>query len=156
IGCVGGGSIQQTADCFPTERTAFGSGLALPFPVRESGCVEPRTIFGQRGAPMYIIVDERSVVTGGYASSFDREGISSAGIDPTEFRDWIGKVSESDVNAIEAFLIGDWDRRKPYPRPTRGRPRPRVIALMARQSLDQPLELFAAGVHAVLRKPVHV
>jgi two-component system, OmpR family, flagellar system response regulator FtcR len=60
---------------------------------------------------MYIIVDERSVVTGGYASSFDREGVSSAGIDPAEFRDWIGKVSEADVNAIEAFLIGDCHQR---------------------------------------------
>ena len=48
---------------------------------------------------MYIIVDERSVVTGGYSSSFHREGISSAGIDPAEFRDWLSKVSETDVCA---------------------------------------------------------
>ena len=105
---------------------------------------------------MYIIVDERSTVTGGYASSFDREGISSAGIDPTEFRDWIGKVSESDVNAIEAFLIGDCDQREVYPRLIRERSRAPVICLNDRQSLDQTLELFAAGVDDVLRKPVHV
>jgi two-component system, OmpR family, flagellar system response regulator FtcR len=105
---------------------------------------------------MYIIVDERSVVTGGYASSFDREGISSAGIDPIEFRDWIGKVSEADVNAIEAFLIGDCDHREAYPRLIRERSRAPVICLNDRQSLDQTLELFAAGVDDVLRKPVHV
>jgi DNA-binding response OmpR family regulator len=105
---------------------------------------------------MYIIVDERSVVTGGYASSFDREGISSAGIDPVEFRDWIGKVSEADVNAIEAFLIGDCDHREVYPRLIRERSRAPVICLNDRQSLDQTLELFAAGVDDVLRKPVHV
>lgn len=105
---------------------------------------------------MYIIVDERSVVTGGYASSFDREGISSAGIDPIEFRDWIGKVSEEDVSAIEAFLIGDCDQRESYPRLIRERSRAPVICLNERQSLDQTLELFAAGVDDVLRKPVHV
>jgi DNA-binding response OmpR family regulator len=105
---------------------------------------------------MYIIVDERSVVTGGYASSFDREGISSAGIDPTEFRDWIEKVSEEDVNAIEAFLIGDCENRGSYPRLIRERSLAPVICLNERPSLDQTLELFAAGVDDVLRKPVHV
>jgi DNA-binding response OmpR family regulator len=105
---------------------------------------------------MYIIVDERSIVTGGYASSFDREGISSAGIDPSEFRDWIGKVSENDVLAIEAFLIGDCDDREVYPRLIRERSRAPVICLNERQSLDKTLDLFAAGVDDVLRKPVHV
>ena len=33
---------------------------------------------------MYIIVDDRNIVTGGYASSFDREGVTTAGIDPIE------------------------------------------------------------------------
>jgi DNA-binding response OmpR family regulator len=105
---------------------------------------------------MYIIVDERSVVAGGYASSFDREGVSSAGIDPAEFSDWLGKVSEADVSAIEAFLIGDCDRRESYPRLIRERSRAPVICLNERQSLEQTLELFAAGVDDVLRKPVHV
>jgi DNA-binding response OmpR family regulator len=119
-------------------------------------CVYLLRTCGQRGVPMYIIVDERSAVTGGYASSFDREGISSAGIEPAEFRDWIGKVSETDVRAIEAFLIGDCDQREVYPRLIRERSRAPVICLNERQSLDQTLGLFAAGVDDVLRKPVHV
>ena len=105
---------------------------------------------------MFVIIDERTVVAGGYASSFDREGISSAGIDPAEFRDWIGKVSETDILAIEAFLIGDCLQREAYPRLIRERSKAPVIALNERQSLDQTLELFAAGVDDVLRKPVHV
>jgi two-component system, OmpR family, flagellar system response regulator FtcR len=55
---------------------------------------------------MYIIVDDRNIVTGGYSSGFDREGVSNAGIDPTEFGDWLSKASETDVQAVEAFLIG--------------------------------------------------
>src|ERR1700733_15238627 len=96
-----------------------------------------QTICEWRGKQMYIIVDERSVVTGGYSSSFDREGISSAGIEPAEFRDWIGKVSESDVLAIEAFLIADCHDREIYPRLIRERSRAPVICLNDRQSLDQ-------------------
>jgi two-component system, OmpR family, flagellar system response regulator FtcR len=105
---------------------------------------------------MYVIVDERSSVTGGYASSLQREGISSAGIDPTEFKDWLSKMSESDVSAVEAFLLGDCVNREAYPRLIRERSRAPVICLNERQSLDQTLELFAAGVDDVLRKPVHV
>ena len=108
------------------------------------------------GLNMFVIVDERTVVAGGYASSFDREGIASAGIDPAEFRDWIGKVSETDILAIEAFLIGDCVGREVYPRLIRERSKAPVIILNERQSLDQTLELFAAGVDDVLRKPVHV
>ena len=53
---------------------------------------------------MYIIVDDRDIVAGGYANGFDREGVSSAGIEAAEFREWIGKISDSDMNAVEAFL----------------------------------------------------
>jgi hypothetical protein len=38
---------------------------------------------------MYIIVDDRNIVTGGYTSGFGREGVSTAGIDPVEFGEWI-------------------------------------------------------------------
>ena len=30
---------------------------------------------------MYIIIDDRNIVAGGYATGFDREGVSSAGIE---------------------------------------------------------------------------
>ena len=61
---------------------------------------------------MYIIVDDRDIVAGGYANGFDREGVSSAGIEASEFREWIGKISDSDMNAVEAFVIGDCDERE--------------------------------------------
>ncbi len=105
---------------------------------------------------MYIIVDERNIVTGGYSSGFDREGVSTAGIDPLEFRDWISKASESDVQAVEAFLIGDCTGRELFPKLIRERSRAPVICLKERPSLDDTLGMFAAGVDDVLRKPVHV
>jgi two-component system, OmpR family, flagellar system response regulator FtcR len=105
---------------------------------------------------MYIIVDERNIVTGGYSSGFDREGVSTAGIDPLEFRDWISKASETDMQAIEAFLIGDCNGREHFPKLIRERSRAPVICLKERPSLDDTLGMFAAGVDDVLRKPVHV
>jgi two-component system, OmpR family, flagellar system response regulator FtcR len=105
---------------------------------------------------MYIIVDDRNIVTGGYTSGFGREGVSTAGIDPVEFGEWISKASESDVGAIEAFLIGDCQGREHFPKLIRERSSAPVICLKERPSLDDTLGLFAAGVDDVLRKPVHV
>jgi hypothetical protein len=61
---------------------------------------------------MYIIIDDRDIVAGGYATGFDREGVSSAGIEAAEFREWIGKISDADMHAVEAFVIGDCGERR--------------------------------------------
>ena len=52
---------------------------------------------------MYIIVDDRDIVTGGYVSSFDREGVTTTGIDPLEFGDWLSTASESDADGVSLF-----------------------------------------------------
>ena len=105
---------------------------------------------------MYIIVDDRNMVAGGYANGFDREGVSSAGIEASEFREWIGKISDSDMNAVEAFVIGDCNEREALSRLIRERSSAPLLCLNERQSLDDTLGLFAAGADDVLRKPVHV
>jgi two-component system, OmpR family, flagellar system response regulator FtcR len=105
---------------------------------------------------MFVIVDEREIVTSGYTSRFKREGVSSTGFCPDEFREWVGSVAEPDLGAIEAFLIGDCKARETYPRIIRERSRAPVIAMNEMHSLEQTLELFAAGVDDVVRKPVHV
>lgn len=105
---------------------------------------------------MYIIVDDRAIVTGGYSSGFDREGVTTAGIDPIEFGEWISRASENDVDAVEAFLIGDCEGREYFPRLIRERSKAPVICLRERPSLEDTLGMFAAGVDDVIRKPVHV
>lgn len=105
---------------------------------------------------MFIIVDERELVTSGYASSFVREGVSTTGLGPQEFRDWIGAVGDRDLLAVEAFLLGDCRDRGIYPKIIRDRSRAPVIAMNETPSLEQTLELFAAGFDDVVRKPVHV
>jgi DNA-binding response OmpR family regulator len=82
--------------------------------------------------------------------------VSSTGFCPDEFREWVGSVAEPDLGAIEAFLIGDCKARETYPRMIRERSRAPVIAMNELHSLEQTLDLFAAGVDDVVRKPVHV
>ena len=109
-----------------------------------------------RGTTMFIIVDERELVTQGYASSFVREGVSTTGLEPYEFREWVGSVGSSDLSAVEAFLLGDCRERECFPRIIRERSRAPVIAMNETPSLELTLELFAAGFDDVVRKPIHV
>lgn len=105
---------------------------------------------------MLVIIDEREIVTSGYTCRFGSEGVSSAGFCPEEFREWVATVAQSDLVAVEAFLLGDCRDRQVYPRMIRERSRAPVIAMNETPCLEQTLDLFAAGVDDVVRKPIHV
>jgi two-component system, OmpR family, flagellar system response regulator FtcR len=105
---------------------------------------------------MFVIVDERELVTNGYACRFGEEGIASTGFRARQFRDWVDTAVEGDVEAIEAFLIGECPEREEFPKLIRRRSQAPVIAMNDAPSLEQTLGLFTAGVDDVVRKPVHV
>lgn len=105
---------------------------------------------------MLVIVDEREIVTAGYTCRFGNEGVASAGFCPAEFREWVATVADADLFAVEAFLLGDCQDRQTYPKMIRERSRAPVIAMNETPSLEQTLDLFAAGVDDVVRKPIHV
>jgi hypothetical protein len=65
-------------------------------------------------------------------------------------------VSEPDMLSVEAFLLGHCASRQLFPKLIRGRSRAPVLAMNDTKSLDETLELFAAGVDDVVRKPIHV
>ena len=68
------------------------------------------------GRPMIVIVDEREGVKEGYRAWFDREGISATGLSTTDFDNWVKTVSEPDLLAVEAFLLGDCRDRHVFPK----------------------------------------
>lgn len=105
---------------------------------------------------MIVIVEERALVKEGYASWFDREGVFAAGFDRTEFDNWVASAADPDIGAVEAFLLGDCNGRVTLPRMIRRRSRAAVIAMNDNRSLEETLDLFAAGVDDVIGKPVHV
>ena len=105
---------------------------------------------------MYCLVDGRKSVNEGYAASFDREGVSAFGLSPDEFAGWIRAASRNDVDAVQGFLLGDFDERAKCASVIRKHSRAPVIALADQRSLEQTLVLFDAGIDDVLPKPVHV
>lgn len=105
---------------------------------------------------MIVIVDERETVKTGYTSWFDREGVSVTGFSTIDFGNWVQTVSDPDIRAVEAFLLGDCTERHVLPRLIKNRSNAAVIAMNDHKCLDETLDLFAAGVDDVVRKPVHV
>ena len=92
----------------------------------------------------------------GYRAWFDREGVSATGLSTSDFDNWVKTVSEPDILAVEAFLLGDCRDRHVFPKLIKGRSPAPVIAMNDDKSLEETLDLFAAGVDDVVRKPVHV
>ncbi|MBS8260771.1 DNA-binding response regulator [Roseibium polysiphoniae] len=106
---------------------------------------------------MFVLVDEREIVTSGYASAFEREGFATLELHAEELGDWLAVAPDSDLEAVEGFLIGAGETRATFPGLIRNRCADTpIIVLEDKPSLDTTLDFFTAGVDDVLRKPVHV
>jgi DNA-binding response OmpR family regulator len=105
---------------------------------------------------MYIIVDDRESVTNSYVAGLVREGVSSIGFSSGEFWEWLQSASESDLAAVDAFLLGDCDARGSLPRGMRKRSAAPIIAMSGQKMLKNTLELFESGVDDVVHVPVHL
>ncbi|MDB5525949.1 MAG: two-component system response regulator [Rhizobium sp.] len=104
---------------------------------------------------MIVVVDERRLVKDGYTSLFLREGVPSTGFDPSEFGEWVNTAADTDIDAVEAFLIGQSELSLELPKAIRDRSRAPVIAVSDSPSLEMTLAFFDCGVDDVVRKPVH-
>ena len=104
---------------------------------------------------MIIIVDERPDVSDAYRASLGREGISTAGFTPADFDEWFHSTSGPDLSAIEAIVLGDFERREIIAKAIKNRTEIPAIVLNDTVGLEGSLRLFAAGVDDVVRKPVH-
>lgn len=105
---------------------------------------------------MYVLVDERQPVVKGYSSGFGREGVPLAGFAESDFAAWIRTAEESDLRAVEGFLLGDCLSKMALPQIIRERSSAPVIAVNDANCLASTLQMFAAGADDVVRKPVHV
>lgn len=104
---------------------------------------------------MIVVVDERELVKDGYTSLFGREGVPSTGFDPKEFGEWVTSAADTDLDAVEVFLIGQGQQMLDLPRAIRDRSQAPVIAVSDTPSLETTLAFFDCGVDDVVRKPVH-
>ncbi|AKI02141.1 response regulator with CheY-like receiver domain and winged-helix DNA-binding domain [Hoeflea sp. IMCC20628] len=104
---------------------------------------------------MIVVVDDRQLVKDGYTSLFGREGVPSATFDSIEFGEWVQTAADADLDAVEAFLIGQGQMTLDLPRAIRDRSQAPVIAVSDTPSLESTLAFFDSGVDDVVRKPVH-
>ncbi len=129
-------------------------GCPKPAQIAEQGRDDP---VGSGGwSAMYFLVDPRDTVNAGYKASFEREGVSSFALMPEEFLGWLQAASRSDLEAIQGFLLGDFEERAKCASVIRKQSQAPIIALADLRSLEQTVELLEAGIDDVLPKPVHV
>ncbi|SDA11475.1 DNA-binding response regulator, OmpR family, contains REC and winged-helix (wHTH) domain [Methylobacterium sp. UNC378MF] len=105
---------------------------------------------------MYVIVDERPMVTDGYVANFSREGVTSVGLLASDFEDWLQTAPGTDLDAVQGFLLGDCEQRSDLPEMIQRRSPAPIIAMIETRCLTETLDLFGAGIDDVVRKPVHV
>lgn len=108
------------------------------------------------GGNMFVVLDDRSTVAGGYVACFEREGIAATAVDPSEFFEWFELINDSDVAVIEGFLLGTVSARRQISARIRSRCRAPLIGLIEARALSETLELFSLGFDDVLAKPFHV
>ncbi len=101
---------------------------------------------------MIVIVDERELVTEGFNSLFDREGVASAGFAPPAFDEWVSSAAKR-TEVDPRFLTATAAKARCHP-PLATAPAT-VIALRAAFA-GKHLRLFESGVDDVVRKPVHI
>ena len=105
---------------------------------------------------MYIVIDSRDVVASGYKSGFEREGLACTTFAGRDFSDWLTTLSDDDVGAIQAIILGETPERLAVPTLIRTRAKTPIIALKEERGLDETLALFNTGVDDVVKKPAPV
>lgn len=105
---------------------------------------------------MIIFIEERPVVISSYTALFAKEGVSVTGFLSDDFSEWIADISETDLSAVEAVLLGNCENRVELSRKICKNGSFPVLAISDSLSLEQTLELFQVGMDDVLRKPMHV
>jgi len=105
---------------------------------------------------VYIVIDSRDVVANGYKSGFEREGLACTTFSGADFPEWLQSLSDADLSAVQAIIVGETGERLEIPGIVRGRARTPIIALKEERGLDETLALFNVGVDDVVKKPAPV
>jgi len=151
--------MRRAAREYRNQNNGSREGMSSNSIVAEPGItttIRPRQVRNRGERLMYIIVDDRESVANGYVGGLVREGVSSIGFSSGEFWGWLQSASESDLAAVDAFLLGECDARGSLPRAMRKRSSAPIIAMSGQKMLKNTLELFESGVDDVVHVPIHL
>ena len=104
---------------------------------------------------MYVLIDQNALVATGFSASLAREGVPLASFQPAEFPQWLQSAQTTDLQIVEAFLVGACDHAEAISKSIRRHSRAPIIALRDQTTLESTLALFEAGADDVVRKPVN-
>lgn len=102
---------------------------------------------------MIIVVDEGKTRESRHITSLLREGVPVTALTPSDFGGWVTGADEGDVDAVEAVLLGGFGDRIDLARLAKKRSAAAVIAYDSKMTLEETLDLFAAGVDDVVGDP---
>lgn len=105
---------------------------------------------------MIVVLDDRAGVAEGFVALFRREGVAASAMASRDLPEWLSGVSDADLGAVEAFIVGEVAGRSAQCQLISTRTRAVMIATKETLTLEETLELFSAGVDDVVRKPIHV
>ncbi len=102
---------------------------------------------------MIIVVDNMRREESRFISSLHGEGVPATALTPCDFGGWVTGADEVDVGAVDAVLIGGCIERKQLAKLIKKRTAAAVIAYDSSATLEDTLDLFAAGVDDVVADP---
>ncbi|MFC1459382.1 response regulator transcription factor [Microvirga arabica] len=105
---------------------------------------------------MFIVVASQQSAAAAYVSEFQHEGIPSMGLFSKDFQTWLEEPSRTDLNDVRGFLIDEGELPVTVAKRIRERTPAPIIAFSETRSLEKTLELLAAGIDDVVRRPIHV
>ncbi|AQX27746.1 Response regulator receiver domain-containing protein [Bartonella sp. JB15] len=105
---------------------------------------------------MIVVVDDRKLVTDGYATLFSREGVAATGLPPSDFSEWISTAPNNEISSVEAILLGKCKNQIELPKKIRNYTSAPILAMTETNILNHTIELLQSGMDDVLRKPIHV
>jgi DNA-binding response OmpR family regulator len=122
------------------------------FPEGES---TPFEFNSKEGSKMIIFAELRADVGKAFIAGFEREGVAVEQMQFEEAEEWFSCASSTDLQAIEALLVGCGGDAASLTRDVRHRGPLPIVALSERRNLNETLALFGAGADDVVTKPVH-
>ncbi|WP_223478940.1 response regulator transcription factor [Oricola indica] len=105
---------------------------------------------------MIVVIDDRNLVLEGFGGMFQRIGYPVFGVLGKELPAWLESICSSELNSIEAFLVGSTDGDFCAVSQIRSATKAPIISLLEQNSLPDILHQFEIGADDVVRKPVHV
>ena len=102
------------------------------------------------------MIEDRSFVLDAYIASFHQLGQKLEGFDTEQFLHWFDTAPKSELDSIEAIILGECSETVQFARLVSMRTEIPLLALVEGTRLETILDIFEAGADDIIRKPVNV